>query len=175
MKSGLIFILLYLTALASNSQGIKNQLVTSYTYSYTSLKDSTLENWTTRIYDEHGKTTFEVGFLWNSGTNKWVGTGKTEYSYDSQGNKILIINYDWDPINNYWFFTYKEENSWDADGNKILSLSYRWNPGINDWNLTSKWEWFFDANGNQSSVVYSFWISTRMKFTVPINLSLSTT
>ncbi len=112
------------------------------------------------LYDVNGKTTLDAYFTWNSLTNQWDNSSKSEYIYDNNGNIILEVDYNWNANTYQWVGTYKYEYTYDANENLILKMYYQWDTNLGQWVGDYKDENTYNANGKMILQIEYYWTNS---------------
>ena len=133
-------------------------------------------------FDNRGEQVYTASYTWNSETNDWVGTDKSEYVFNEAHKMESKILYAW--VNNTWLpqtaYTYAYDDaglqieyttySRDASSNHLapsMQLVYAWYNSSKKtlditytaytngtWSAGTKKEYAYDANGNQIKYTY---------------------
>ena len=116
------------------------------------------------VFDVNGNQTLSIIYDWNTDTQSFDLSIKTESTYDANGNQTLSIAYYWDS-NTQSFVPYdKTELTYDANGNNTLFISYSWNTTSQSFVLIFKTESTYDANGNRTLSINYDWNTDTQSF-----------
>ena len=148
-----------------------------------------LTNKYTRSYNENGYLTLDIIYDWNTDSQSFVPSYKSENTYDDDGYFSLNVTYNWNTDSQSFVPNEKYENtldenrnqttvgydwitdsqsfipnvkyeySYDENGNLNLYTDYTWNTDSQSFIPIQKREYTFDENGNRTSLVYFSWSS----------------
>ena len=148
-----------------------------------------LTNKYTRSYNENGDQTLYIKYDWDTDSQSFVPSFKSESTYDDDGYYNLYVTYNWNTDsqsfvpNEKYEYTYdenrnqttvgydwitdsqsfvpdlKEEYTNDDNGNLTTWVKYDWNTDSQSFIPNQKREYTFDENGNRTSLVYFSWSS----------------
>ena len=133
-----------------SASGISFQLFQKDDYSYNSNNDQ-IE---------------QINSTWNSPTQAWINSSKTESEYiNLQINER--ISYSWDAVSSIWNSTNKTEYLYNVNGVSITSISSNWVSAYSSWVYSNKTEEINDVNGNsllntsfQWDTISNIWVSS---------------
>ena len=113
------------------------------------------------VYDAFGRITSSAVFNnWNTTTNNWEGTLKTETEYNSAGQILTVLNYTWKDNDwresDYTMFTY------DAAGNVIDQVVQNYSNGT--WVNSLRYEKEYQGGQQIKSNDYT-WVNGAWQFT----------
>ena len=117
-------------------------------------------------YNTNNQQIEQINSFWDSTTQSWVNSSKTESEYiNSQINER--ISYSWDSISSIWNSTYKTEYLYNVNGVSITSISSSWLSVSSNWVYSNKTEEINDVNGNsllnisfQWDTISNIWVSS---------------
>ena len=117
-------------------------------------------------YNTNNQQIEQINSFWDSTTQSWVNSSKTESEYiNSQINER--ISYSWDSISSIWNSTYKTEYLYNVNGVSITSISSSWLSVSSNWVYSNKIEEINDVSGNsllntsfQWDTISNMWISS---------------
>jgi hypothetical protein len=117
-------------------------------------------------YNTNNQQIEQINSFWDSTTQSWVNSSKTESEYiNSQINER--ISYSWDSISSIWNSTYKTEYLYNVNGVSITSISSSWLSVSSNWVYSNKTEEINDVSGNsllntsfQWDTISNMWISS---------------
>ena len=117
-------------------------------------------------YNTNNQQIEQINSFWDSTTQSWVNSSKTESEYiNSQINER--ISYSWDSVSSIWNSTYKTEYLYNVNGVSITSISSSWLSVSSNWVYSNKTEEINDVSGNsllntsfQWDTISNMWISS---------------
>lgn len=108
-------------------------------------------------YNETGKVTEQVYFVWNSENNDWQYATKYVYNRDTQNRLILQIKSIWNIQRKEWIKMEKWNSAFDSESRNIHNSSSIWDEERNDWKIININETVWDKNGNFTLNTFLFW------------------
>ncbi len=145
-------------------------------------------------YDENGKETLYINYLydtttlafvpsykreqtydengnqtiyigsWNTTTLAFVPSSKNEYTYDENGNQTLYVDYSWNTTTLSFVPFSKQEYTYDENGKRTLYIYYSWNTTTSSFEPSSKQEYYYDSNGKLTLYINYSWNTTTHAF-----------
>lgn len=115
-------------------------------------------------YDPNGKQTLFIYYNWDTNTQSFVPSYKSETAFDENGNQTLKLDYAWSTTTQSFVPNSKQEPSYDVNKKQILNISYFWDTTSQSFVLHSKYETTYDTNGNQTLIKEYTWNTTTQSF-----------
>ncbi len=113
------------------------------------------------VYDNEGRKVSSALYnSWNTSTNSWIGTVKTETTYDALGQTSSLLNYTWS--NNAWAVLNKTLFTYDAAGNVIDQVVQNYSNG--EWVNVTRYEKEYKGSQLIKSNDYT-WMNNAWQFT----------
>lgn len=108
-----------------------------------------------------GKQTYTERFTYDTATQSWLHSTKTETDYDSKNRQTDKRVYKWNTSTDSWAGTSRTETVYDEKGNKKLEATYNgWIEATKSWKGNKKTEKTFNDNNLVSSMILSNWSTT---------------
>ena len=110
-------------------------------------------------YDTNNQQIEQIQLFWNSTSQSWVNSSKTETDYINS-QIIERIYYSWDSVLSIWNSTNKTEYLYNVNGVSVTSISSSWLSVSSSWLKSNKTEEINDINGNNLLRNSSQWVAS---------------
>ena len=131
---------------------------------YIKFDENDLTGKYTRQVDENGNQTHYIQYNWDSESQSFVPSSKSEYTYDENGIQTFYIYYSWDSESQSFVPNDKNEYTYDENGNLTLMIIYNWDSESQSFVPSSKYENTYDENGNRTHYIRYNWDSESQSF-----------
>ena len=113
---------------------------------YIKFDENDLTGKYTRQVDENGNQTHYIQYNWDSESQSFVPSSKSEYTYDENGIQTFYIYYSWDSESQSFVPSRKYENTYDENGNRTHYIRYNWDSESQSFVPILKDETTYDSN-----------------------------